>query len=193
MFARSNQEHMKKTLFTIFFGISVLTSLYAQDQKNNAEVVKTKMEIFTSKTGTILKFSDIQLPSLVTKYESIETRIRTVTSSGVNSFFYQIIKKGKYGSSTASIEYSDLIEIIKAINILKEQVTIDIASNPDYLENKFISQDGFEVGYYIDNGASVWYIKLERYGSDNTVFIDDVNTIVGSMNAAKDKIDTIKK
>lgn len=32
---------------------------------------------------------------------------------------------------------------------LKAEVEKDIAANPDYLENKFVTVDGFQVGYYV--------------------------------------------
>lgn len=70
------------------------------------------MEIFTSKTGVI---TDTKLPILKTTYAVAETRIRKVNSSTQVFYIYQIKKTGKYENITASIEYLDLIEIIKAL------------------------------------------------------------------------------
>jgi len=61
------------------------------------------------------------------------------------------------------------------------------------LENKFVTVDGFQVGYYVDKGKATWYVKLERYGSDNTVYIDNVTTIEGALEGAKSKIEEMKK
>jgi hypothetical protein len=168
-------------------------SLFAQDVKKESLEPKTKMEVFVSKTGPITKFTDTNLPGLKTSYGMLtETRIRKISNGTASSYFYQIVKEGKYGSSTASIEYSDLIEVIKALKTLKAEVDKDIASKSDYLENKFITVDGFQVGYYVSKGKSTWYLKLEKYGSDNTVFVTSVEELETAFNEAKAKMDQIK-
>jgi hypothetical protein len=168
-------------------------SIFAQDVKKDADSAKTKMDMFSSKTGTITKLTDNKLPNLKTSFGSVETRIRKVSNGITSAFFYQITKEGKYSNSTASIEYADLVEVLKAIKALKSENDKDIALNPDYLENKFITVDGFQVGYYVSAGKSSWYIKLEKYGSDNTLFIENGDTIEISFTEAKNKIDELKK
>ncbi len=172
--------------------LSICFQLSAQDTKMEAENVKTKMEVFSSKTGVITKFIDTKLPNLSTTYSSAETRIRKVRSGNSETYFYQIEKEGKYGSSTASIEYSDLLEVIKAVKTLKTDVDADIASNPDYMENKFTTVDGFQVGYFISKGKATWYISLEKYGSDKTLFVSDGEVVDTAFTNAKNKIDELK-
>lgn len=168
-------------------------TLFAQDVKKEAENIKTKMDMFSSKTGTITKFVDAKLPNIKTSFGGAETKVRKIIN-GVNSaYFYQITKEGKYSNSTASIEYNDLLEVLKALKALQPEVEKDIASNPDYLENKFVTVDGFQVGYYVSSGKASWYVKLEKYGSDNTLFIDNGNTIETAFTEAKNKIDELKK
>ena len=66
----------------------------------------------------------------------------------------------------AFIEYSDLIEINKAYNKLQQEVNADITLNPEYLENKFISNDDFRIGYYVEKEKAHWFIRLDyHYGS----------------------------
>lgn len=151
------------------------------------------MEVFASRTGSITKFVDNKLPNLSASYGSAETRVRTITNGAATAYFYQITKEGKYNNSVASIEYSDLIELLKAVKVLKGEVTSDIAANSDYMENKFVTVDGFQVGYYINKGKSSWYIKLEKYGSYNTLFIDNGDTIEAAFTEAKSKMDELKK
>jgi len=177
--------------FQILFVFGITSIVIAQDAKKENES-KTKMEMFSSKTGVITKFTDFQLPNLSALYTSAETRIRVLKSGNNNVYFYQIEKEGKYNSTTASIEYSDLLEVIKALKTLKSEVDSDIQSNPDYLENKFITTDGFQIGYYVSKGKSTWYIRLEKYGSDNTLFFNSVVGIEQSMENAKTKIDELK-
>jgi len=166
---------------------------YGQDVKKEAENIKTKMDVFASKTGSITKFVDTKLPNLKATYGSAQTRIRKITNGTTSAFFYQIEKEGKYSSNTASIEYSDLTEILKALKVLKTDVANDVSANPDYMENKFVTVDGFQVGYFISGGKASWYIKLEKYGSDNTLFIDNGDTIETAFTDAKNKIDELKK
>jgi len=75
---------------------------------------------------------------------------------------------------------------------LKAEFSTDQASNPDYLENKFVTDDGFQLGYYLSSGKIKWYLVLEKYGSGNTIFINDVTTIETAFIGAKDKIESLK-
>lgn len=183
----------KKT--SLFFATFMLTiSAFSQDVKKEAKNAETKMEAFASKTGTIVKFIDTKLPDIKLSYGSVaETRIRKIISGPEARFFYQIENQGKYSSNTASIDYADLLEVIKAIKSLKADVDKDIALNPDYLENKFTTTDGFQVGYYISKGKASWYLRLEKYGSDNTIFVKDGDGIETAFTEAKTKIEELKK
>ena len=53
------------------------------------------------------------------------------------------------------------------------------------MENKFVTVDGFQVGYYVSGGKATWYSKLEKYGSDATIFIDSGETLLNSFTEAK--------
>ena len=179
---------------TLILSLTMLSFAgYSQELKKEAETIKTKMDVFASKTGSITKFIDTKLPNLKASFSSAETRIRKIINGSSSAFFYQIIKEGKYSNSTASIEYNDLLEILKALKVLKTEVSIDISANPDYMENKFVTVDGFQVGYYVSTGKASWYIKLEKYGSDNTLFVDSGDAIEMAFTDAKNKIDSLKK
>lgn len=181
---------MKKTLTLLI--LFIYTFSYAQDVKEEDQKVQTKMEQFVSQTGVIIKFTDTKLSNLKAGYIVAETRIRKLNSGDDVKYFYQIEKPGNYGSSTASVEYSDLLEVIKAFNSLKSEVDSDVRNNPDYLENKFITEDCFQLGYYVSKGKVKWYIKLEKYGSDKTLFIKDLESIDSSFAEAKSKIEELK-
>ncbi|MDI9875001.1 hypothetical protein [Flectobacillus rivi] len=183
---------MQKIISTLIVSTFLCYSGFCQEIKKEAETIKTKMDSFSSKTGTITKYIDTKLPALKTSFGGEETRIRKISNGITTAFFYQIEKEGKYSSSTASIEYSDLIEVLKALKVLKAEVNKDIALNPDYLENKFITVDGFKVGYFVNKGSATWYIKLEKYGSDNTLFVDNGEIIETAFLNAKNKIDELK-
>jgi len=181
---------MKKIFILILILVSINT--FSQDLVKDSEKTETKMESFASKTGVITKFTDINLDKLKSSYTVAETRIRKISSGNTERYFYQIEKPNEYENSTASIEYSDLLEVIKALNSLKSEVESDIRSDPDYMENKFITEDGFQLGYYITKGKATWYLKLEKYGSDKTLFINDLEKIERNFLDAKNKIEELK-
>lgn len=185
----------KRILISALLLIFFVVITHAQDVKKDEKAGQTKIESFASKTGAIIKFQDSKLPDIKGMYaERVETRIREMIIGAETKFFYQIDKSSQYNShSVASIEYSDLLELIKAMNALKADVEKDIVNSPDYLENKFVTSDGFEVGYYVSKGKAVWYLKLENYGSENTVFLKDAASIDIVFNDAKAKIEELRK
>lgn len=181
---------MKK--YITILAILITTFSFSQKVKKEAEKQETKMERFASQTGVITKFTDYNLSDLKSSYTVAKTRIRKLNSGDNINYFYQISKPGKYGESTASIEYADLLEVIKAFNSLKSEVDNDVNLNPDYLENKFITVDGFKLGYFVNKGKATWYIKLEKYGSDKTLYIKDLEKIDINFNEAKNKIEALQ-
>jgi hypothetical protein len=184
---------MKKLLLACAMTAICLTAAFPQEVKKEAKEIETKMEAFASKTGQIIKYVDYSLPGLKLYLgETAETRIRKMIVGGEVRYFYQITKTGKYRESTASIEYSDLLQVIKALSALKTDSEKDVTMNPDYLENKFVTEDGMELGYYVKAGKSRWYMRLEKYGSDSTIFINELQTIEDSLTEAKNKIDQLK-
>jgi hypothetical protein len=180
-----------KNLFLLLSIVLLTSNLFAQDAKDVKEE-STKMDAFASKTGTIIKYIDYSLPDLKLTYGIAETKIRKFISGPDIGYFYQISNEGKYDTKTASIAYEDLLEVIKAIEPLKNESVSDLALNPDYLENKFVTDDGFKLGYYVSKGKLAWYLVLERYGSGNTIFVNDLLVIETSFNSAKQKIEELQ-
>ncbi|MCC9043790.1 hypothetical protein LNQ81_14010 [Myroides sp. M-43] len=170
----------------------LLFSSCKQEEVKDTEVTKTKIETLVSNTGSIVKLVDTTLPNLQTSYSKSETRIRKITNGSETAYFYQIESKGKYNKSTASIEYADIDEVLKALKVLLSEVEADVISNPDYTENKFVTVDGFQVGYYVSEAKANWFITLERTGSDNTLFISEGKVIETAFTDAKNKIDMLK-
>lgn len=178
---------MKKILLVMVAFLPLV--IFAQE---DAKKQMTKFEEFTSKTGSIVKFIDVEMPRLPLNYTgSLETGIRSI-KVGSNAYFYRLEKAEASSSLSkiAMIEYSDLVEINKALTKLVTEVDGDIASNPDYLENKFKTVDGFEVGYYISHGKANWFLRLERYSS-STVFVKNQSVIVEAFKNAQIKIEEL--
>ena len=172
----------------IFISLSVCSQNKAEENKKSS-----KMEQFASQTGSIIKFLDYSLPNLKSMYGVAETKVRKIIAGESVAYFFQISKEGKYDTKKASIAYEDLLEVIKAISVLKTDSEIDILVVADYLENKFVTDDGFQIGYYVSDSKITWYIVLEKYGSGNTVFLKNLSEIEESFLNAKQKIDDLKQ
>jgi hypothetical protein len=166
---------------------------FAQQDPGAYHASETKMETFASRPGTITKFIDFKLSNLkLFLGEPAQTRIRKVISGDESKYFYLLEKQGKTDINSASIEYDDLLVALKALATLKGEAVKDVYSKPDYVENKYITDDGFQFGYYVAEGKSKWYLKFEKSGSDNTFFINDAQTIENSFVEAKKKIEEVK-
>lgn len=180
---------MKKILLVLL----VLMPLVSFAQ-NDAAKKLTKFEQLSSKTGKISKFVDVNLPNIPLSFlGTLETSVRTLMGEQVNAYFYRLEEPetSRSNAHIAMIEYSDLVEINKALAKLCTEVNTDCAANPDYLENKFITNDGFEIGYYVSKGKASWYIKLERY-SNSSVFIKNAETLTENFSNAQKKIEELK-
>ena len=46
--------------------------------------------------------------------------------------------------------------------------------------------------FMLNKGKVTWFLQLEKYGSDNTLFIENIETIENAFNEAKSKIDELK-
>jgi hypothetical protein len=170
---------VKKCLLALAITLLFLSAASSQ------EIAKTKMDTFLSTTGQIIRFIDYSLPSLKTDYEMVTVKVRLFEGKGEIQYFYQLSKETKYGSKVASILYSDLIEVIKAVDALIESANVDAKADYEYMENKFATEDGFQIGYYKKGKELKWYVKLEKIGSDTTVFFSDPKMLKTSLLAGK--------
>lgn len=179
---------MKKRTFLILLLSLISTLFFAQTVKETP----LKIDQFSSKTGLIMKFIDYDLEYLLLTSGTAKCRIRKIIIANEVEYFLQISKVGVNETKTASIAYKDLIEVIKALKILRLESLPDLALKPDHLENKFITEDGFQIGYYISENEINWYLTLERYGyNNNTVFLREVEHLEILLNSAKNKIDEL--
>jgi len=136
------------------------------------EKTLTKMDRFVSNTGSIVKLENFYLTEQEGYSEIAKVQVRKASIGGDVAFFLQIIKEDKYGNKNASIAEEDLVEVIKAYDELVIQSKNEETS-ADYFENKFTTDDGFQIGY----GGSediLWFITLEKYGKSTIIFAGPV-------------------
>jgi hypothetical protein len=169
-------------------------SAVGQQKTETPNKTETKFEQFTSKSGTIVRFTDYVVDNIKRKYQTGTAVIRKVTNGANESrYYFKVTNESQYSTSTGMIEYSDLLEIIKAISVLKQSEPIDLTS-VNYTENKFRTSDGFEIGYYSTGGKINWYLQLEKYGRDNTIFPSGTSSDLEQVFVtAKNKIEELKK
>lgn len=178
-----------KKVFNLVLTLVALSSsaLFAQEKT----APQTKFDQFLSSTGKIIRFEDSSLPGVNTDYDIVEVKVRKFIVGADIKYFYQLSKKTKFGTKTASIEYSDLLEILKVMELLMTNALADRATSIEYLESKFVA-DGFEIGYYKSKSDLKWYMDLAKYGTAGQVFFSNVADVKNSMTAAKDKIETMQ-
>ncbi len=176
--------NIKKLILLLTVGLTINSAISQQNERG-----KSKMLDFISKKGVIMKFEEYNLPSIKSGYNSAQTNIRKIIKGNYSKYFFQI----KHNSKKASIAAEDLIEIIKAIIELKKQSVTDKDSNSSYLENMFITDDDFKIGYYVSKKKVVWYIELNSKHNGSALFIKDVLKIEEIFKKGKEKIEELKK
>ena len=162
----------------------LISTIYSQDEK-----VLTKMDRFVSNTGKIIKIENFNLPDLKATYEVVKAKVRRATIQDETNYFLLLVKKDKYGDKSAAIAEDDLEELIKAFDELILQSENETTTS-DYYENKFTTEDGFQIGYG-GSGDILWFITLEKYGKSTVLFkkYADIKAIFGM---AQKKIKELK-
>ena len=181
-----------------FSVISIIVLLFcsmmcrAQEVKDSNNDLD-KFEILVSKKGTMFKFQDTNLSPIRLAFAgAAQTKIRKVIVEHQSSFFFLIEQKGQYRTEVGSIAYDDLIDLTKALDVLESELPADVAADPDYLENRYITEDGFRLGYLIQKTKATWYLMLDDKGSDNAIFVSAPSTIRAALLEAKAKIEELK-
>ena len=143
--------------------LTVLNFGLSQDEKSIS-----KMDKFVSNTGSIIKLENFYQPELKAYNEILKVQVRKASTGVDNAYYLQIIKEDKYGKKSASIAEEDLVEVIKAYEELVIQSENENSSS-DYFENKFTTEDGFQIGYG-GGKNNLWFLKLEKFGKSTVLF-----------------------
>lgn len=173
---------MKKLVFVLMFLGLLIIGLAAEEKQ------LTEVEQFLSRTGKIIRFNEYSLGRLCM---DTNVSVRKIESEGEVLYACIITKNnGDYGDATAFILEEDLNEILSVLEILKKQ-SIEDEGKKQYIENKFITNDGFRIGYYTTKGKIQWFMKLERFASRSSIW-PKLDKIESLLKQAKEKIAEIK-
>ena len=147
----------------MLFLLAFVMNINAQ---NDSIIRNTKYDALESRKGVVIKFVDKKTNGIIYNNNGwlIKCVIRKYIETNHNDYFLVL------GTNT-KIEYSDLVEVNKAFDRLFKEVDTDCSLNPDYLENKFITVDGFKIGYYIEKGKPTWFVDPDIYTHQNTLYI----------------------
>ena len=178
---------MKKLI--MFFSISLM---FGQNMNAEEEKQATKLDQLLSSSNTV-KFYNYDLGTVKQTYGAkLKCEIKKLHTASDITFFLQITKPGEYSDAVANIAEDDLDNLIEGMSILKSELPQDLKTNSNYMENKYVTEDGLYLGYYVSKGKGTWYMKLEKYGSKKTAFIKDINELEAIFNQAKGKIKLMK-
>ncbi len=157
---------MKKLLFLLL--ILVPWSVMAQDNDEERDSVRsnTKYGVMFLKKGVFIKFEDFKVQKYPYTVDSnipkIKASIRNFYGTNKNIYFIKL----RIGNTWVFIEYSDLVEINKAIEKLKYEVDYDCLKMPEYIKNAYISDDDFVVGYWVEKKLGkytpTWYFDFDN-------------------------------
>lgn len=167
------------------------TSETKAEVKKEVNDGKSKLEAFVSKKGRIIKTLDYTLPKVSSLYCNCQARVRLLEAEGDKRYFFQIMKPGKYSTKVESIADEDVLEVIKAVEALKASVPSDLKTDANYMENCFITDDDFKIGYYVSKGEANWYVGLSGIKSES-LFFKNVKSLTDVFVGAKNKIESIK-
>lgn len=182
---------MKRILFIMTL-LLPLAAIAQNGQCIGCSKQLTKYEMLINEAaGTIMKIVDTDKNRLLVSSGALETGIRTV-KFGESFYFLKMEQRETLSSSSelALIGYDDLVSINEALQTLVAEIKKDKTSRPEYLENKYITDDGFEVGYTVSKGEAHWFIKLER-NSTNVIYINNKDNLVKFFKDAQSKIEAL--
>ena len=149
----------------------------------------SKMDRFVSNSGQIIMLENYNLADLPGYSEKVKVVVRKATVGKDESYYLLLSKEDKYGNKTAAIAEEDLVEVGLALTSLIQKSQLQETS-ADYLENKFTTEDGFQIGYA--KGKSItWFITLEKYGK-STILFDGFDELTMTLELAMEKIEELK-
>ena len=183
-----------KKIFVLHLLVFVFTENFGQSERR-----MTKIEQLTGGYGKIIKLIDIDMGSFISEegFSSVPYRINVrevrLEADTLRRFFFRITMEDKIRKISASVEYYDLLELIEIMSIFKKEAENDILLTKqkkisDYekvIETKFVTVDGFEFGYYLANKKPKWFMTLENWGIDKTLYFNSSMSIETMLIGAK--------
>ncbi len=158
---------VKAVIVIALLSMVISANVFAQQEMSRP---KSAYEKFLSNKGTMITKDFYLMPELDSADQKVEAKVVKLTSAKGSQFFYSLSIKAQYGDKSAIIAKEDLTEISKAlitiINQSKQESTMEL----EYRERYFETNDGFKIGYYQIGTNQTFFIDLNGYQSDDTVY-----------------------
>ena len=123
-------------------------------------------------------FIDYPISTIViqTDHSHVNTFVRRVDVGNETQYYYvfKFVSKDTHASIQSSfvtmISYEDLVKIIHALKLLRVKEEDDNKlelAKVDYIENKYVTESGFKIGYCINNAKLEWFVEFDHVGAIN--------------------------
>lgn len=192
---------MLKMRIAFLFVCSVLlstTTAFPQEQKETINSDISSLERFLSKTGEMVLVTDYKLPDINMGLSGVlEAKVRKATIATETKYYYSLQKERQFSSMNWFVEYADLLEMMKAVTVLKSSFLADVNEKAFYKENRFMTKDKFRVGYFIEDNKAQWFITADRsintslYKVAGLVLIKDISLLEKSLSEGKQRIEEL--
>ncbi len=157
------------------------------DEPNNL----TKLETLISAKGKLVRTVSHDLPAAHSETNVLSAQVMVVDTGDATKYFLLWAKEREDDEVVAAIAEADIKAVSKAIISLKKASQVDIYLNADHIQNIFVTDDNFTIGYFVLDNILTWFIALDEY-SDELEYFDDVSLIENLLTSAQDKIKEIK-
>ena len=172
----------KKLLFIVF----VLSSFLAFSQHDDEKLSNYEKAI--SHTGKVIKSISYSLPDLAVKFVYPATAsIKQLIIAGDTSVYFLLRHKGKYSTTTSALSFKELKDFLNSLDYLISESVKDAKNDSVYIENKYKTDDGFVVGYFISDGAVNWFVSIGKYKSE-TLYLKNIQDLRRLLESAKQKM-----
>lgn len=154
------------------------------------EKEQSKIEQFSSRSGSIIEKQFVRVGS----NKGVDVEIYRVTDlvtkstlSGVR-LSYTAVSSYSSDEKTAALDADEVDGLIKTIELLKSNVFT--SARDSYTEIVFASRGGFSAGAFYSSGKWRAFMKLEKYDSRSSVFMEpqDFEKFLELFQQAKDKL-----
>ncbi|MDF2851660.1 MAG: hypothetical protein K0S31_2345 [Sphingobacterium multivorum] len=159
---------MKKYILLIS-AIGITHFLFAQS-KDLKEKSESKLEIFSSETGSLIERSNSDVGNVGPILIKTSVLTNLITGTKIKGLRIEKPSTKTYGSNAINFLDEDEIDgILKSIEILTTKVQ---TAPSNYTEINFQSRSKFEFGAYYDKDWK-YYIQVKKYDSDSIYFIGE--------------------
>ena len=157
-----NKNYILISSFMLLSGV-----LIAQDQIESEIKKKTIFEKHLSKSGIMQTMDTYKLSEVWTggsfSQKFIQSEIKRISDRDGIKYFLTLKVTAEYKDKFAAIFYTDLNEIVLALQTLIKQSQSDKNMEYEYKERLFTTNEGFKIGYYQEKSKQTFFINLNEY------------------------------